>query len=124
MTPNLDAMAGAAVGRLAGHLRHSAHVDADCREDPHDADAADQPLLERDVVCERARPHHRRPSLIARGIFEIEFDFIGHKLVIQTSEGDIRMLDLAPRTVADFYAEVMSTLAALNIDVKITRASG
>ena len=56
----------------------------------------------------------------ARGIFEIEFDLIGHKLVIQTSEGDIRMLDLAPRTVADFYAEVMSTLAGLHIDVKIT----
>ena len=28
-------------------------------------------------------------------------------------------LDLAPRTVADFYAEVMSTLGALKIDVKI-----
>ena len=31
-----------------------------------------------------------------RGVFEIEFDFIGHKLVIQTSEGDVRTLDLAP----------------------------
>jgi hypothetical protein len=54
-----------------------------------------------------------------RGVFEIEFDFIGHKLVIETSEGDIRTLELAPRTVADFYAELMSTLAALKIDVKI-----
>ncbi len=59
-----------------------------------------------------------------RGIFEIEFDFIGHKLVIQTSEGDVRTLELAPRTVADFYAEVMSMLASLHIDVKITRPSG
>jgi Family of unknown function (DUF5996) len=55
-----------------------------------------------------------------RGIFEIEFDFIGHKLVIQTSEGAVRMLDLAPRTVADFYAEVMSTLGALKIKVQIS----
>jgi hypothetical protein len=54
------------------------------------------------------------------GVFEIEFDFIGHKLVIETSEGDVRTLELAPRTVADFYAEVMSTLAALQIDVRIT----
>ena len=54
-----------------------------------------------------------------RGVFEIEFDFIGHQLVIQTSEGDVRALDLAPRTVADFYADVMSTLAALKIDVRI-----
>jgi hypothetical protein len=55
-----------------------------------------------------------------RGVFEMEFDFIGHKLVIETSEGDVRTLELAPRTVADFYADVMSTLAALKIDVKIT----
>jgi hypothetical protein len=54
-----------------------------------------------------------------RGVFEMEFDFIGHKLVIQTSEGDVRTLALAPRTVADFYAEVMGTLAALKIDVHI-----
>lgn len=54
-----------------------------------------------------------------RGVFEMEFDFIGHKLVIQTSEGDVRTLDLAPRTVADFYADVTNTLAALKIDVHI-----
>jgi hypothetical protein len=53
------------------------------------------------------------------GVFEIEFDFIAHKLVIRTSEGADRALDLAPRTVADFYADVMSTLAALKIDVRI-----
>jgi hypothetical protein len=53
------------------------------------------------------------------GVFEMEFDFIGHKLLIQTSEGDVRNLDLAPRTVADFYADVMSTLAALKIEVHI-----
>ena len=54
-----------------------------------------------------------------RGVFEMEFDFIAHKLLIRTSEGDDRALDLAPRTVADFYADVMSTLAALKIDVRI-----
>jgi hypothetical protein len=53
------------------------------------------------------------------GCFSIEFDFIGHKLLIQTSAGDVRALDLAPRTVADFYSEVISTLAALKIDVQI-----
>lgn len=55
----------------------------------------------------------------ALGIFEMEFDFIGHKLTIETSAGDVRALDLAPRTVADFYAELMRTLAALQIDVEI-----
>ncbi len=55
----------------------------------------------------------------SRGVFEIEFDFIAHQLVIKTSEGDVRTLELAARTVADFYAEVMSTLAGLKIDVRI-----
>ena len=59
------------------------------------------------------------PIPYPRGIFQIDFDFIGHKLVIETSQGEVRTLDLAPRTVADFYAEVMSTLAALKIDVRI-----
>ncbi len=53
------------------------------------------------------------------GVFEIEFDFIAHQLVIKTSEGEVRRLELAPRTVANFYSEVMSTLAALKIDVRI-----
>jgi Family of unknown function (DUF5996) len=53
------------------------------------------------------------------GLFEIEFDFIAHKLAIRTNQGEVRTLALAPRTVADFYAELMSTLAALRIEVKI-----
>jgi hypothetical protein len=59
------------------------------------------------------------PIPYPRCIFEMEFDFIGHKLTIETSDGEVRALELAPRTVADFYAEVMSTLAALKIDVQI-----
>src|ERR1700731_2221489 len=59
------------------------------------------------------------PIPYPRGIFEMEFDFIGHKLTIETSDGEVRALELAPRTVADFYAEVMSTLPALKIDVQL-----
>jgi hypothetical protein len=54
------------------------------------------------------------------GIFEMEFDFIGHKLVIETSRGEVDKIDLAPRTVADFYDEVMSALSSRNIEVEIT----
>jgi Family of unknown function (DUF5996) len=53
------------------------------------------------------------------GVFEIEFDFIGHKLIINTSQGELDKINLAPRTVADFYDEVMSTLVSRNIDVQI-----
>jgi hypothetical protein len=51
--------------------------------------------------------------------FTMEFDFIDHQLVIRTSDGEVKQVALAPRSVADFYAAVMSTLAALSLPVKI-----
>ncbi len=51
--------------------------------------------------------------------FEVEFDFIDHALVIRTSDGETRRLPLEPRPVADFYADYMSALASLGIDVRI-----
>ena len=51
--------------------------------------------------------------------FTMEFDFIDHQLVIRTSDGDVQQLALAPRSVADFYADVMATLAAMGLPVKI-----
>jgi hypothetical protein len=53
------------------------------------------------------------------GIFEIQFDFIDHKLLIQTNGGAEKIMKLAPRSVADFYREFMECLAALGIHVKI-----
>ena len=54
-----------------------------------------------------------------RGTFEIEFDFIDHLLVIRTSEGETRTLPLVPGSIADFYADYMSTLRSLDIAVRI-----
>jgi hypothetical protein len=54
-----------------------------------------------------------------RGIFEVEFDFLQHNLVIQTSQDQVKTIPLAPRSVADFYKEFMAALAGLGIDVKI-----
>jgi hypothetical protein len=51
--------------------------------------------------------------------FTMEFDFIDHQLVIRTSDGAVRQIALAPRTVADFYADVMATMTALALPVKI-----
>jgi hypothetical protein len=53
------------------------------------------------------------------GIFEIEFDFIAHQLIIETSGGARKTLELAPKSVADFYAETMAALNELGIAVKI-----
>ncbi|HEV3468509.1 MAG TPA: DUF5996 family protein [Pyrinomonadaceae bacterium] len=51
--------------------------------------------------------------------FEIDFDFIGHELIINDSDGRTERLALAPRTVAEFYGEVMAALGRLDIRVKI-----
>jgi Family of unknown function (DUF5996) len=59
------------------------------------------------------------PVPYARGIFEVQFDFIDHKLDVSTSLGEIKTMRLGPRTVADFEAEFRSMLASLGIDVKI-----
>jgi len=54
-----------------------------------------------------------------RGIFEMEFDFIDHRLDIRSSEGTGRTVELKPRTVADFYQATMRSLDSLGIRVKI-----
>lgn len=52
-------------------------------------------------------------------IFEIEFDFIEHQLLIKCSDGAATSLPLRPQSVADFYAEVMAALRGLGIEIKI-----
>jgi hypothetical protein len=51
--------------------------------------------------------------------FQIDFDFIDHALLIQTSDGAVVRLPLVPQTVAAFYRGVMSSLHGLGIDVQI-----
>jgi len=51
--------------------------------------------------------------------FEIDFDLLGHELVIRASDGGERRLPLAPRPVADFYHEVLEALGELEIEVQI-----
>lgn len=50
---------------------------------------------------------------------EIQFDFLKHVLEIKVSDGSMRTLALAPRTVADFYREFTNALASLGVRVKI-----
>src|SRR5437870_3120536 len=52
-------------------------------------------------------------------LFEIRFDFVDHRLDIETSWGETRTMGLSPRTVADFYGEFMEALRSLGIHVKI-----
>ncbi|HME28217.1 MAG TPA: DUF5996 family protein [Acetobacteraceae bacterium] len=51
--------------------------------------------------------------------FQIDFDFIDHLLKILTSDGNVETMPLAPRSVADFYAEVMARLRGLGLETHI-----
>lgn len=51
--------------------------------------------------------------------FELRFDFMRHQLVLETSDGLVKTLPLAARTVAGFYQEFMAMLRAAGIEVKI-----
>jgi hypothetical protein len=52
-------------------------------------------------------------------LFQIDFDFLDHTVQIVTTDGQRRTLALAPRSVADFYREMMTALQSLGIEVNI-----
>lgn len=51
--------------------------------------------------------------------FEMTFDFIDHVLIVASGEGERKTIRLEPRSVADFYAAVLSALAELGLPVRI-----
>src|SRR5438045_8822104 len=59
------------------------------------------------------------PMYVGARVLEIDFDFIDHVLRFQTGEGIDKTMRLAPKSVAAFYREVMSTIADLKVDVEI-----
>ena len=53
--------------------------------------------------------------------FELQFDFLRHQLALLTASGREYVLPLSPRSVADFYRDVLNLLREADIDVKIWR---
>jgi hypothetical protein len=51
-------------------------------------------------------------------VFEVEFDFIDHRLTVLTSDGKARGIPLGPRSVADFYRNYMAVLDDLGLPVR------
>ena len=51
--------------------------------------------------------------------FTIDFDFLSHKLIVQTSFNDGFSFDLEPMTVADFYEKLFGKLKEIDIEVEI-----
>jgi hypothetical protein len=53
--------------------------------------------------------------------FEMEFDFIDHKLDVTCSHGASTSVTLQPKSVATFYRETMDALHQLGLDIHIWR---
>ena len=66
-----------------------------------------------------ARGLTTRPLPHGERTFTIEFDFAGHQLEVNTSDGMQRALPLASRSVATFYREVMTLLEEMALPVHI-----
>lgn len=52
-------------------------------------------------------------------LFQIDFDFVDHELVIHTNDGAVSGIALSSRPVADYYQNVMAALDTLGLPTKI-----
>ena len=59
------------------------------------------------------------PVPYKKGTFELQFNFVDHRLELQTSGGDNRSIRLEPKSVAAFYRDTFSMLREAGIDVSI-----
>ena len=66
-------------------------------------------------------PRGLSTSAIAHGngLFDLEFDFLDHRLDIRASDGGQRSIQLEAKSVAVFYDEITTALDALDLPVSI-----
>jgi hypothetical protein len=55
-------------------------------------------------------------------VFQIDFDFIDHRLLIQASDGGTGAVALGPQSVASFYRQLWNELDRLDLHVRINPA--
>ena len=60
-------------------------------------------------------------SLVPDGsrAFQIDFDFVDHRLIVATSDGGTRDMRLESQPLPEFYRQLFALLAELSIDVRI-----
>jgi hypothetical protein len=61
------------------------------------------------------------PIPVGGRTLQIDFDFIDHVMWVRTSDGHFRQIMLAPKSVAEFHAEVFAALAELGLDIRINK---
>jgi hypothetical protein len=53
--------------------------------------------------------------------FQVDFDFIDHRVIVQSSDGGVGGIALQPQSVAAFYARLMAEMGKLGLHVNICR---
>jgi hypothetical protein len=61
------------------------------------------------------------PIPLGPRVFQIDFDFIDHRLAVACSDGSTGGVTLEPQSVATFYARLMNEMRRLDLPVTISR---
>ncbi len=72
-----------------------------------------------DTLYVTARGLTTSPISLGTRLFEIQFDFIDHRLLIQTADGRSGAVELRPQSVAAFHRKLFHELGRLDLDVRI-----
>jgi Family of unknown function (DUF5996) len=67
-----------------------------------------------------ARGLNTSPIPHAAGVFDIDIDLVDHVVAVRTAHGAVERIRLEPRSVADFYGELMAGLERAEVPVEIT----
>jgi hypothetical protein len=67
-----------------------------------------------------ARGLNTSPIPHPAGVFDIDVDLIDHVVAVRTARGAVEQIRLRPRSVADFYEELMRALVDAGVPVTIT----
>ncbi len=59
------------------------------------------------------------PMAYGNRMLQIDFDFLEHKLLAETSDGGRRTIPLQPMTVAEFYRRLMDALDSLGVSCRV-----
>jgi hypothetical protein len=92
--------------QIVGKVRHTLS--------PKQADWGHAPLFV------TARGLTTSPIPHPNGVFDIDVDLVDHVVSVRRTDGNIDRIRLEPRTVADFYAELMRILDRAGLSVEIS----
>jgi Family of unknown function (DUF5996) len=72
-----------------------------------------------DTLYVTARGLTTSPIAFGTRIFQIDFDFLDHRLLLRTDDARIGIVPLQPQPVARFYARLFEELQSLGLDIRI-----